>query len=170
MIMASTRNSSGSSTKDFNLFEDLTPVRRYKLILQTFIKRRGSGTSQAIADGLGVTRGYVSQITSPAYDLPIPGPQVSKITVLAGLSSAEERLFLSAYLEAHPDRAVDVVQAFEMEKEQILALAVPRLSNELAQSRMENLIRRISQDVIAALSEVDQNGGTGKAKKVRNGQ
>ena len=144
-----------SSARDFNVFDDLTPVRRYKLLLQTFIKRRESGTAQAIAEGLGVTRGYISQITSPAYELPIPGNQVSNIIALAGLSSKEEHMFLAAYLEAHPDRASDVVESFDMKKHRVLPIPIPVLTTEVAQSRMERLIRTVAQEIIASMTEGD---------------
>ena len=86
--------------REFELFDDLMPIRRYKLLLQTFLKRRGSGARQAIAEALGHTRSFVTQITSPAYDLAIPGGQVRAILRLADLTPEEERIFLEAYVFA----------------------------------------------------------------------
>lgn len=52
------------------------PVRRYKLLLQTFLRRHGAGKRQAIADALGNPCSFVTQIMSQAYYLAIPAQHV----------------------------------------------------------------------------------------------
>ncbi len=120
------------------------PVRRYKLLLQTFLKRRGPGARQAIAEGLGHTRSFVTQITSPAYDMAIPAAQARAIVRIAELTPEEERVFLEAYLAAHPERAPDLYA----QTHGGLAIAVPDLQDPAAQARMEALIRKLAEDVI----------------------
>lgn len=147
------------SSREFELFDELMPVRRYKLLLQTFLKRRGAGKRQAIADALGHTRSFVTQITSPAYDLAIPAQHVRRIVALAGLEPHEERMFLEAYLEAHPERAAEVLgSAAGSDGTRTLTLEVPVLRSAAAQHRMESLITRLAADIAAAMVEAD--GGT----------
>lgn len=152
------------STREFELFDELMPVRRYKLLLQTFLKRRGAGRRQAIADALGNTRSFVTQITSPAYDLAIPAQHVRRIVGLAGLDANEERMFLEAYLEAHPGRAAEVMgSAAGADRTRTLAIKVPVLRSAAAQHRMESLIARLASDVAAAMAEAE--GGAADADR-----
>lgn len=130
--------------RSFELFDELMPVRRYKLLLQTFLKRRGFGSRQAIAEALGHTRGFVTQLTSPAYDIAISAAQVQAILRLGELNPEEERIFLAAYVAAHPDRASELY----VPRTDCVAIAVPDLGDPEAQARMEALIRKLSEDVI----------------------
>lgn len=142
--MAMTRKTGGSSGRSFELFDELMPVRRYKLLLQTFLKRRGTGSRQTIAEALGHSRGFVTQITSPAYDLAISAAQVRAILRVGELTPEEERTFLAAYVAAHPERAADVYA----NQSASVAIAVPVLDDPDAQVRMEALIRKLAEDVI----------------------
>lgn len=141
--MQKTGNSNGRA---FELFDELMPVRRYKLLLQTFLKRRGSGSRQAIAEALGHTRSFVTQLTSPAYDIAISASQVQAILRLAELNPEEERIFLAAYVAAHPDRASEIY----VNRNESVTIAVPDLGDPDAQARMEALIRNLSENVIAS--------------------
>ena len=49
-----------------------TAVAEYKRILLRVLDLRPSGTRQRLADALGENRSFVSQITNPAYPVPIP--------------------------------------------------------------------------------------------------
>jgi hypothetical protein len=147
--------SANSSNRDFELFDSLMPVRRYKLLLQVFLKRRGSGSRQAIAEALGNTRSFVTQITSPAYDLAIPAQHVRTIIKLAGLTPNEERTFLDAYLEAHPERASEVMGGAQDVRVSTLTITVPQLSSPAAQRRLGALLERIARDVAATIVETE---------------
>lgn len=150
---------SASSGREFELFDDLMPIRRYKLLLQTFLKRRGSGARQAIAEALGHTRSFVTQITSPAYDLAIPGGQVRTILKLAELTPEEERIFLEAYVEAHPERAAEVYA----QSHRTLSIALPDLGDAAAQHRLEALIRRLAENVVESFVDEARERRTGRA-------
>lgn len=145
--------------RDFELFDDLMPIRRYKLLLQTFLKRRGSGARQSIAEALGHTRSFVTQITSPAYDLAIPGGQVRTILKLAELTPEEERIFLEAYVEAHPERAAEVYA----QSPRTLSIALPDLGNPAAQHRLESLIRRLAETVVDSVLDEARGRQAGRA-------
>lgn len=153
------KKNASSTAREFELFDELMPVRRYKLLLQTFLKRRGPGARQAIAESLGHTRSFVTQITSPAYDLAIPAGQVHAILKLADLTAEEERIFLDAYVEAHPERAAEVYTA----SHSALTIALPDLGDAAAQARLETLIRRLAESAIESFVDEARVRQTGRA-------
>jgi hypothetical protein len=153
-----TRRPRETGAREFELFDDLMPVRRYKLLLQTFLKRRGSGSRQAIAEALGNTRSFVTQITSPAYDLAIPAQHVLRIVELARLEPDERRMFLDAYIEAHPERGPEILGPSLSEGGRSIVIEVPALSSETAQRHLEQAIRRVADEIAATFVAMD--GGT----------
>ncbi|CAH1653853.1 hypothetical protein [Chelatococcus asaccharovorans] len=149
------------SVREFELYDELMPVRRYKMLLQAFLKRRGSGSRQAIAEALGNTRSFITQITSPAYDLAIPAHHVRTIVKIAGLQPNEERMFLDAYIAAHPERASEILGRGQSGPgSTTMSLTLPQLSNPAAQRRLEALIERFARDVAATMiaNEADTGG------------
>ena len=68
------------------------------------LEARPSGTRQRIAAALSRNRSFVTQITSPAYDTPIPARHVDLILEICHFSPAERQAFLAAYRRAHPSR------------------------------------------------------------------
>ena len=81
-------------------------VAEYKAILQRVLDARPSGTRRRIAAALSKNRSFVTQITSPAYDTPIPAKHIDLILELCHFSPAERQAFLAAYRRAHPSRQV----------------------------------------------------------------
>lgn len=149
--------------REFELYDERLPVRRYKLLLQAFLKRRGSGSRQAMAEALGTTRSFVTQITSPAYDLAIPPQHIRTIVALAELQPDEERAFLDAYILAHPDRASEVLgRPPGGTGGRTLVLSVPILASARAQQRMEQMIERFAADLGAAMAETEAENRPGK--------
>ncbi len=149
--MTKPKKTTSSTARAFELFDDLMPIRRYKILLQTFLKRRGTGARQAIAEQLGHTRSFVTQITSPAYDLAIPANQVRAILKLAELTAEEERIFLDAYIEAHPERAAEVYAA--PHGHGTVTISLPDLGDLAAEARLEALIRRLAESAIDSFVE-----------------
>lgn len=80
-------------------------VARYKSLLQGFIDRRPSGMRGRLARALGKHKSFITQITSPAYQAPIPAGDVPTIVSVCHLSPEEREAFLEAYRLAHPARA-----------------------------------------------------------------
>ena len=145
-----------TAPRDFELYDERLPVRRYKMLLQAFLKRRGPGTRQAIAETLGYTRSFVTQLTSPAYDLAIPPQHVRTIVGLAELQPEEERAFLDAYIAAHPERASEVLgRPAGKAGGRTLTVTVPLLSSPRAQQRLEKMIERFAIDLGAAMLETE---------------
>ena len=79
-------------------------VAEYKAILQRVLEARPSGTRQRIATALAKNRSFVTQITSPAYDTPIPARHVDLVMEICHFSPSERDAFLAAYGRAHPSR------------------------------------------------------------------
>lgn len=79
-------------------------IAEYKAILQRVLEARPSGTRQRIAAALSKNRSFVTQITSPAYDTPLPSRHVDLIMEICHFSGAERDAFLAAYRRAHPNR------------------------------------------------------------------
>jgi hypothetical protein len=79
-------------------------VAEYKTVLQRVLEARPSGTRQRIATALAKNRSFVTQITSPAYDTPIPARHVDLIMEICHFSPSEREAFLAAYRRAHPSR------------------------------------------------------------------
>ena len=79
-------------------------VAEYKAILQRVLEARPSGTRQRIATALAKNRSFVTQITSPAYDTPIPARHIDLVMEICHFSPSERDAFLGAYGRAHPSR------------------------------------------------------------------
>jgi hypothetical protein len=79
-------------------------VADYKIILRRVLDNRPSGTRLKLAAALGKNRSFVTQITNPAYLVPIPAKHVTIIFEVCHLSAVERAAFLEAYGRAHPGR------------------------------------------------------------------
>ena len=79
-------------------------VAVYKEILQRVLEARPSGTRQRLATALAKNRSFITQITSPSYDTPIPARHIDRILEICHFSAAERAAFLAAYANAHPGR------------------------------------------------------------------
>jgi hypothetical protein len=86
-------------------------IAEYKTILQRVLETRPSGTRQRIAAALSKNRSFVTQITSPAYDTPLPSRHVELIMDICHFSPSERDAFLAAYRRAHPNRQTSSPEA-----------------------------------------------------------
>jgi len=84
--------------------DSATGVAAYKEILQRVLEARPSGTRQRLATALAKNRSFITQITSPSYETPIPARHVDLILEICHFSAAERAAFLAAYARAHPAR------------------------------------------------------------------
>ncbi|MET4421132.1 hypothetical protein JEY40_38025 [Bradyrhizobium japonicum] len=112
-------------------------VAEYKIILRKVLDNRPSGTRLKLAAALGKNRSFVSQITNPAYLVPIPAKHVAVIFDVCHLSSAERAAFLDAYGRAHPGR----LRAPHREaRTRVIAVTVPELGDDKKNRALEQLI------------------------------
>ena len=150
--MTATKRTTGArrSGRAFDLFDSQMPVRRYKLLLQGLLQRRRRGIGQAIADATGTNPSFVSQMTSPAYDVPLPVQHLRTIIDTAGFTSDEERTLIEAYLQAHPERADELLdRGHGRSDSRTIAITVPVLSSERAQRHLEAAIQRMATEFAA---------------------
>ena len=80
-------------------------VARYKELLRNYIDRRPSGLRGKLALALGKHKSFISQITNPAYAVPIPSGDLATIFALCHLAPEEREAFMQLYRAAHPERA-----------------------------------------------------------------
>ncbi len=124
-------------------------VATYKRILQAALDRRPSGTRQRIAEALGKHKSFVSQITNPAYSVPVPARHVTSIMELCHFSAEERRDFLDAYVRAHPNRRQAVRPSPRRSAPHVLHIPVPTFEDAETQREVEETIRHFAARVIA---------------------
>ena len=83
-------------------------VETYKTILRNVLDQRPSGTRQRLATALGKNRSFVTQISNPAYSVPIPAPHLEIIFEICRFSPVDKSAFLDAFTRAHPNRHIQV--------------------------------------------------------------
>jgi hypothetical protein len=112
-------------------------VADYKLMLRRVLDNRPSGTRLKLAAALGKNRSFVSQITNPAYPVPIPAKHVAIIFEVCHLSGSERAAFIEAYGRAHPGR----LRAPHREaRTRIIQVTVPELGDDKKDRALEQLI------------------------------
>ncbi len=139
------------------------PVSAYKSLLRDMIDRRPSGTRQRIAVALGKHKSFVSQITNPAYAVPVPEPHLATIFELCHFSAEERRLFLQAYHRAHPGRVVRPDSAMS-EPETTITIHIPSLKDPRRQAELVDSIRLYADHAVALAKKWD-DGKTGDGEK-----
>lgn len=131
-------------------------VAAYKTILRDVLDRRPAGTRQRLAGALGTNRSFISQITNPAYPVPIPPQHVPLLLDTIHLSPSERGAFLAAYERAHPGRLSGGAQRQAV---RTLSVEVPDLGDAARNAAFDGLVR----DTIARLArfaegEAGRNG------------
>ena len=112
-------------------------VAEYKQLLKTALDSRPSGMRQRLAEAIGKNRSFVSQISNPAYEVPIPARHVAIIFEICHLSGTERAAFLQAYGRAHPGR----LRAPHREaRTRTIAVTVPDLGDDKKNRALEQLV------------------------------
>jgi hypothetical protein len=124
-------------------------VGAYKRLLAEVLDRRPSGTRQRLAGALGRNRSFITQITNPAYPVPVPAQHVPVILEVCHFSPAERQAFIDAYHAAHPRRPVVVARGPATRR---ISLDVPDLGdakrNRAFEDLLEEMVRRLAQIVL----------------------
>jgi hypothetical protein len=139
------------------LFEDANTtngerdaVAAYKTVFKAVLDKRPSGMRLRLADALGKNRSFISQISNPIYPTPIPAQHLSTIFQLCHFSAAEKAAFLTAYAEAHPQRA-DHMKAGR--KERTVTLEVPSLGSAKKDGQFDALLHEFVRRLAALLRD-----------------
>lgn len=126
-------------------------VADYKRLLQQVLDNRPSGTRQRLADALGKNRSFVSQITNPSYQVPIPRQHIETIFEVCHLSHDEKRDFLRFYAEAHPGK-MDLKR--HKVRMRMLSVAVPDLGSERKNKAINALVEEFARHLARTIEEV----------------
>jgi len=122
-------------------------IAAYKHILQDVLDRRPSGMRQRLAEALGKNRSFITQISNPAYQTPIPVQHLHRIIEMCHFSAREREQFLHAYHQAHP-RRLQMLQ--EREKSRRVTIMLPDLGSDSKNRRLDALVSEFA-DKIARL-------------------
>src|SRR6478609_8907531 len=117
-------------------------VESYKTLLRNVLDRRPSGTRQRLANALGKNRSFVSQISNPAYPVPIPAPHIEIIFEACHFSPAERRSFLDAFALAHPNR---LKQARTAPSQRSVRLDVPDFGTAAKNREFDELLHDMAR-------------------------
>ena len=123
-------------------------VADYKALLRTYVDRRPSGTRLKIAQALGKHKSFVSQITNPAYSVPVPAQHLSTILEICHFSPEERDTFLAAYGAAHPNQRVTVRPRPKAAASQVIQIELPAFDDADTQREVEETIRQLASRVI----------------------
>jgi len=122
-------------------------IAAYKAILRDILDRRPSGMRQRLAEALGKNRSFITQISNPAYQTPIPVQHLHRIIEICHFSAQERDQLLHAYNQAHPRR---LLMLQEREKNRRLTITLPDLGSDSKNRRLDTLLGEFA-DKIARL-------------------
>lgn len=127
--------------------DEENPVAAYKALLRDMIDRRPSGTRLKIAQALGKHKSFVSQITNPAYAVPVPARHLTTIFEICHFSPEERRHFIEAYRHAHPGRKLAPLVVPSVAHS--VTIEVPPLKDPQRQAELIDSIRLYAEHAIA---------------------
>ena len=120
-------------------------VAEYKRILQRVLENRPSGTRQRLAAALEKNRSFISQITNPAYSVPIPAAHLDTIFEICHFPPEERRRFLEAYERAHARRLKLVKEARRLRSHTIY---LPDLGDDARNRQLEKLVATFISELV----------------------
>jgi hypothetical protein len=120
-------------------------VAEYKRIFQRVLENRPSGTRQRLAAALEKNRSFISQITNPAYSVPIPAVHLDTIFEICHFPPDEKKRFLEAYRRAHSRRLKVVKETRRLRSHTIY---LPDLGDETRNRQLEKLISTFITELI----------------------
>jgi hypothetical protein len=130
-------------------------VESYKTILRNVLDQRPSGTRQRLATALGKNRSFVTQISNPAYSVPIPAPHLEIIFEICRFSPVDKSAFLDAFTRAHPNRHIEVRSGSSLRS---LRLEVFDFGNAEKNREFDELVREMARRVYRLMSGKPMRG------------
>jgi hypothetical protein len=123
-------------------------VAAYKRLLQEYIDRRPSGLRLKIAKAIGKHRSFVSQITNPAYPIPVPGRHLETIFRICHLAPEEKQAFMAAYEAAHPRHPLAERRSPRRSREvRTIEIELPMVEDPELERELEELMRQIARQI-----------------------
>ena len=130
--------------------EEVSAVAEYKRIFKEVLDSRPSGMRIRLAHAMGKNRSFVSQISNPAYPVPIPIQHLNTIFDLCHFPPHARSAFLQAYARAHPRR---VGRLAEIPRDRIITLHLPELGSNKRNGQVDALIQEFARRLIAILQD-----------------
>jgi hypothetical protein len=129
---------------------DVSAVAEYKRIFKDVLDSRPSGMRIRLAHAMGKNRSFVSQISNPAYPVPVPAQHLNTIFEVCHFSPQAKASFLRAYARAHPRR---VGRLSETPRERTITLHLPDLGSSKRNAQIEALMQEFARKLIAILQD-----------------
>ena len=126
-------------------------VAEYKGLLRRVLDNRPSGTRQRLAAALGKNRSFVTQITNPTYQIPIPRQHLDTVFEVCHFSHEEKRAFLTLYGKAHPGRLKVIPKAAPLRQ---LTVAVPDLGSARRNKAIDALVEDFARQLARTIDEL----------------
>ena len=125
-------------------------VAEYKRIFKDVLDSRPSGMRIRLAHAMGKNRSFVSQISNPAYPVPIPLQHLNTIFDVCHFPSPAKAAFLRAYSRAHPRR---IGRLADRPHERTLTLHLPDLGSPRRNAQFDALLQEFAQRVAALMRD-----------------
>ena len=142
---------------------DTDPVAEYKTLLRRYLERRPSGTRQKLAEAFGTHKSFISQVTNPAYRVPLPAQHIPAMFRVCHLSEEEQQGFLRVYGRAHPAQSAAIEELASIETD-VLRIPLPHSMDEERRRQVRHLIQEFAERVIA-LVQSDREPASGGRRK-----
>jgi hypothetical protein len=130
--------------------EEVSAVAEYKRVFKGVLDSRPSGMRIRLAHAMGKNRSFVSQISNPAYPVPVPVQHLNTIFEVCHFPPAAKQAFLRAYARAHPRRLGQLAKA---PRDRAIALHVPDLGSPKRNGKVDALLQEFARRLAAILQE-----------------
>src|SRR5271165_1854293 len=130
--------------------EEVSAVAEYKRIFKEVLDGRPSGMRIRLAHAMGKNRSFVSQISNPAYPVPIPVQHLATIFDVCHFPPQAKSSFLRAYARAHPRRIGRLSQG---PHERMLTLHLPDLGSAKKNAQLDTLLQEFARRLIALMQD-----------------
>jgi len=125
-------------------------VAEYKRIFKEVLDKRPSGMRLRLAHAMGKNRSFVSQISNPAYPVPIPVQHLNTIFDVCHFPPPTKAAFLAAYARAHP-RRMDRLD--EVPRDRTIMLHMPDLGSAKRNAQLDALMQEFARRLTAVVQD-----------------
>ena len=125
-------------------------VAIYKRIFKEVLDKRPSGMRLRLAHAMGKNRSFISQISNPAYPVPIPVQHLNTIFEVCHFPPQAKAAFLRAYARAHPRR---VGRLSDGPHDRALTLHLPDLGSAKKNAQLETLLQEFARRLTAIMRD-----------------
>jgi len=125
-------------------------VAVYKRIFKEVLESRPSGMRLRLAHAMGKNRSFVSQISNPAYPVPIPVQHLNTIFDVCHFPPQAKSAFLRAYARAHPRR---VGRLTDGPHDRALTLHLPDLGSAKKNAQLDALLQEFARRLTAIMRD-----------------